>query len=118
MLSEAGNKVHLMYWDEEPLIENLGSGTVDAAASLLGNSEALQMYGSLLDKDFSGMLQEFLHKFTNGNALNFYQTEIKGVRDIDWKPFPKVLIVSDKTLSCETIGDRMKETEGLFDAAL
>lgn len=114
MLSEAGNKVHLMYWDEEPLIENLGSGTVDAAASLLGNSEALQMYGSLLDKDFSGMLQEFLHKFTNGNALRFYLNEIKGVGDIDWKPFPKALIVSDKNLSCDKIRDRLKEAEDLF----
>jgi len=52
-LSEGGNKVHVMYWDEKPLIENLGSGTVDVAAMLLGNGEALQLYGSVLDKDLS-----------------------------------------------------------------
>ena len=113
-LSEAGNKVHLMYWNEEPLIEKLGSGTVDAVGALLGNGEALQMYGSVLDKDLSGILQGFLKKFVKGNALQFYHNEIKGVGAIDWMPFPKALIVSDKKFSCDTIENRLKEIEGLW----
>lgn len=60
------------------------------------------------------MLQEFLHKFVKGNALKFYQNEIKGVSAIDWKPFPKAPIVSDKQFSCDKIEDRLKEIEGLF----
>ena len=45
-----------MYWDEKALIENLGSGSVDAAAALLGNGGALQMYGSVMNKDLSARL--------------------------------------------------------------
>jgi len=113
-LSEGGNKVHVMYWDEKPLIENLGSGTVDVAAMLLGNGEALQLYGNVLDKDLSVTLQEFLHKFVKGDALQLYRNEIKGIGDIDWEPFHKALIVSDKKFSCDTIENRLKEIEGLF----
>ena len=39
-LAESGNKVHLLYWGVKPLIEKLGSGTVDVAAAFLGNREA------------------------------------------------------------------------------
>ena len=117
-LSEGGNKVRVMYWDEKSLIENLGSGTVDVAAMLLGNGEALQLYGSVLDKDLSVTLQEFLHKFVKGDALQLYRNEIKGIGDIDWEPFHKALIVSNKKFSCDTIEDRLKEIEGLFDFAV
>ena len=33
-------------------------------------------------------------------------------------PFHKALIVSDKKFSCDTIEDRLKEIEGLFDFAV
>ena len=59
-LSEGGSRVHLLYWDDKPLIENLGSGTVDAAATLLGNDEALQLYGSMMNADLSEILQSLL----------------------------------------------------------
>lgn len=80
-LSEAGNKVHVMYWDKKPLIENLGSGTVDALAALLGNSEALRMYGNLMDEDDSEILRSFLHKFVNGEDLQLYPNEILQIRE-------------------------------------
>ena len=75
-LEEGGNQVRLMYWDEEPLIENLGSGTVDAAASLLGNGEALQLYPN----------------------------EIKGVDAFDWEAFPRMLVIANgKIVTIHTI---------------
>ena len=92
-LSEGGNKVRLIYWYEDALIENLGSGTIDLAAALLGNGEALQLYGSVLDKDLSDTLQSFLHKFVNGSSLQLYSNEIKGVDALDWEPFPKALVI-------------------------
>ena len=94
-LSEAGGKVHLMYWDEKPLIENLGSGTVDVAAALLGNGDSLQMYGNVMNDDLSEVLQGFLHKFLKGDALRLYPNEIKGVDAFDWQAFPQTLFVSD-----------------------
>ena len=104
-----------MYWDEKPLIENLGSGTVDVVAALLGNSAALEMYGSLMNKDLSETLQALMHKFICGDALQLYPNEIKGIDAIDWKEFPKALIVSDGKLLCGTIEERITEIDGLLD---
>jgi para-nitrobenzyl esterase len=114
-LSEGGNQVHLMYWAEKPLIENLGSGTVDAAAALLGNDEALQMYGSVMNADLSETLQTLLQKFINGDALQLYPNEIRGVDAFDWKAFPIALIVSDGKLLCDMIEDRITEIKGFLD---
>ena len=49
-LKQGGNQVHMIYWDEKALIEKLGAGTIDATGIILGNSEALQMYGSVISK--------------------------------------------------------------------
>ena len=117
-LSAGGNKVHLMYWDEKSLIEKLGSGTVDVAASLLGNGEALQMYGSVLKKDMSEILRILLKKFINGDKLELYPNEISGVDAFDWKAYPKALVVSDGKLLCDTIEDRLTEIKGLLDLAV
>ena len=114
-LSQGGNKVHLMYWDERALIENLGSGTADVLATLLGNGEALQMYGSVMNADLSETLQALLLKFVSGDALQLYRNEISGFDGLDWKAFPRALIVADGKLTCDTIEDRITEIEGLLD---
>lgn len=104
-LSEGGNRVYLICWDENPLIEKLGSGTVDATATLLGNSDALQMYGNVMNADLSEILQSMLQKFINGDALELYHNEIAGIDAFDWKAFPMALIVSEGKLQCDTIED-------------
>ncbi|MDO4403694.1 MAG: carboxylesterase family protein [Atopobiaceae bacterium] len=114
-LQEGGNTVHLMYWDEKPLIENLGSGTIDVAAALLGNGDALQVYGSVVDEGLSETLQALLVKFMKGDALQLYPNEIKGIDAFDWKEFPQALIVSDEKLLCDTIEDKITEVDGLLD---
>ena len=114
-LSEGGNNVHLMYWDVKPLIENLGSGTVDVAAALLGNEDALQMYGSVINKDLAETMQALLLKFMNGEALQLYRNEISGIDAVDWKPFPRALILSEDKLQCEPIEDRITAIKGLLD---
>ena len=117
-LSAGGNKVHLMYWDETALIENLGSGTVDALATLLGNGEALQMYGSVLNEDLSEMLQSLLVKFVRGDALQLYRNEISKTDSLDWKAFPQALIAADGKLTCAAIEDRITEVRALLDYML
>ena len=114
-LSQGGNKVHLMYWDEKALIENLGSGTADVLATLLGNGEALQMYGSVMNADLSETLQALLLKFVSGDALQLYRNEISGFDGFDWKAFPQALIVADGKFACDTIEDRIIELKGLLD---
>ena len=116
-LSQGGNKVRVMLWDEKPVIENLGSGTTDAAAALLGNAEALQMYGSVMDKDLSEILQTLLSKYIKGEALRLYRNEITGVDAMEWKVFPKALIVSDGIIKCGPIEDRITEVKELLEMA-
>ena len=115
MLSQGGNKVHLMYWDEKALIENLGSGTADVLAALLGNGEALQMYGSVMNADLSETLQALLLKFVSGEAMQLYRNEISGFDGLDWKAFPQALIVADGKFVCDTIEDKITEVKGLLD---
>ncbi len=117
-LSQGGNKVHLIYWDEKALIENLGSGTADVLATLLGNDEALQMYGSVMNADLSEVLRTLLLKFVSGDALQLYRNEISGFDGLDWKAFSKALIVADGKLTCDTIEDRITEVKGLLSYAL
>ena len=104
-----------MYWDEKPLIEKLGSGTVVAAATLLGNDVASQMYGSVVNEDLSEILQCLLHKYISGNALQLYTNEIKGIDALDWKAFPQALIVSDGKVQCGPIEDLLPEIGSLPD---
>ena len=103
MLSQGANKVFYIFWDEEALIEKLGSGTADILATFFGNSEALQLYGSILNKDLSEALQTFLYKFVSGEDLQLYHNEISGHDEFEWKDFPQALIISDGKLTCKMI---------------
>ena len=107
-----------MYWNEKPLIENLGSGRVDAAAALLGNSKASQIYGSVMNKDISEALQALLYKFVNGKSMQLYPNEIKGVGAFEWKKFPQALIISEGKLTSDTIEDRLTDVKALLSYML
>ena len=112
-LAEGGNKVYLLYWNVKPLLENLGSGTVDVASAFLGNSDGAQLYGNVLDADISEVLRSFLVKFLRGDAMRFYNNEIRGVSAIEWERCPKALLVSDKGLRCGPVEDKLTEIKGL-----
>lgn len=114
-LTEGGNKVRLLYWNVKPLIENLGSGTVDVAATFLGSREAVQLYGNVLNRDIAETLQKLFQKFERGDEMRLFNNEIKGIGAIDWKEFPRALIVSDKSFKCEPIADKLTEVKCLLD---
>ena len=99
-LARGGSKVNLIYWNEKALIEKLGSGTVDMAAALLGNGDALQLYGNVMDTNLSEMLQCMLHKFIAGEPLRLYSNELPGVDAFEWKAFPRTLVISDGKYLC------------------
>ena len=112
--SEGGSKVHLMYWDEKPLIEKLGSGSVNVMAALLGNNDASQLYGDVMNADISEILQSFLYKFIRGEELKLYHNEIGGVDELRWKAFPKALIVSDDKITCDKIEDELTDIKDIL----
>ena len=114
-LAIGGSKVRLLFWNRKPLIKNLGAGTIDVAASFLGNLDAALMYGNVMNFDLSDMLQAFLKKFVRGDKMQLYKNEIKGVNAVDWSVFPQALIVSDKGIHCEPIDDKLTEIKSLLD---
>ena len=60
-------------------------------------------------------LQALLQKFVSGDALQLYRNEISGFGGLDWKAFPRALIVAGGKLACDTIEDRITEVKGLLD---
>lgn len=114
-LAIGGSKVHLLFWNRKPLLKNLGAGTVDVAASFLGNLDASLLYGNVMNFDLSDMLQAFLKKYVSGDRMQLYKNEIKGVNAIDWKEFPQALIVSDKGIQCGPVEDKLTEIKALLD---
>lgn len=114
-LAEGGNTVYLLHWNVKPLLENLGSGTVDVASAFLGNTEGAQLYGNVLNADISEVLRSFLVKFLRGDAMRFYHNEIRGVDAMEWEQFPKALLVSDKGLRCGPVSDKLTEMKGLLE---
>lgn len=113
-LAASGSKVRLLYWDAKSLIENLGSGTVDVVAMLLGNREAAAMYGNVLNADIAETLQNLFRKFVGREEIKLFNNEIKGIGAIDWQEFPKALIVSEKDVRCGTIADKLTEIKELL----
>lgn len=117
-LSIGGSKVRLLFWNRKPLIKNLGAGTIDVAASFLGNLDASLMYGNVMNFDLSDVLQLFLKKFVDGDGMRLYKNEIKGVKAIDWDVFPQALVVSDGGIHCGPIEDKLTEIRSLLDFVL
>ncbi|MBR1760499.1 MAG: carboxylesterase/lipase family protein [Schwartzia sp.] len=113
-LAEGGNNVHLFYWAAKPLIENLGSGTVDVMATFLGSQRAAQMYGNVLNPDIAETLQTLFRKFESGETMRLHHNEIKGIDAIDWKEFPDALIVSEKAFRCGPITEKLTEVKELL----
>lgn len=81
-LVKNGNKVHILYWDVKPLIKNLGSGTVDVLMAFLGNNEAAQIYGKVLNQDTAKTLRNLFREFISGEELKLFNNEIKGISAI------------------------------------
>ena len=114
-LAQSGNKVRLLYWNVKPLIENLGSGTVDVAAAFLGSRKAVQLYGNVQNHDIAETLQKLFLKFESDDEIKLFNNEIKGINAIDWKKFPWALVVSEKSFKCEPIEDRLTEIKSLLN---
>ena len=75
------------------------------------------MYGNVLNQDIAETLQKLFRKFQSGDELKLFNNEIKGISAIDWKKFPRALIVSEKEFKCEPIADRLTEVKCLLKIA-
>ena len=73
------------------------------------------MYGNVVDKDLSEILQRFLVKFIRGESLRLYHNEIRGIDAIDWKKYPEALIITNDEIHCEPIDKKLNELGALQD---
>ena len=112
-LHEGGSTVRLMCWEQKPLYESLGSGSIDAAATLLGNGKALSLYGNVLNDDLSEVLQALLAKFVQGAEPELYHNEIKNVDALTWATFPQALVVRDDRLRSKPVEGELPRIKDL-----
>ena len=75
----------------------------------------MQLYGNVLNRDIAETLQKLFRKFESGDELKLFNNEIKGIGAIDWKEFPRALIVSEKAFKCEPIADKLTEIKCLLE---
>ena len=88
---------------------------MEVATALFGNKETARAYGNAVDADISEILRNFLKKFVCGEGMQIFNNEIRGVDAIDWKKFPKALIVSDKKIRCGQVEDKLTEVTSVLN---
>lgn len=82
------------------LIEKLGSGSIIMTSTILGNEDIAEVYGSVVNKDVSNIMQTLLSKFLHNEEVALYRNEIEGVDALNWKPYPGTLNVTDEGFIC------------------
>ena len=82
---------------------------------MLGNDEALQMYGDVMNDDLSQTLQNLLVKYIKGALLQMYSNEVRGYEAFEWKTYPQAFLAMDDKLECDMIEGRLTEIKGLLD---
>ena len=73
------------------------------------------MYGNVLNQDIAETLQNLFRKFVSGDKMHLFNNEIKGIEAIDWKEYPRALVVSEKEFKCEPIAGKLTEIKNLLD---
>ncbi len=119
-LKKAGKKIRCFYWNTETLVDKLGSGTIQIVPTLLGNSKAAETLGSIVNENIKQILQALIMKFVNGEEeICLSNNEIKGVMEINWEEYPKVLSISDKKIECleDFMGDEMPLINRILSAS-
>lgn len=86
-LAKGGSVVHCFYWNVKGNIEKLSANTVSLVTTILGNAKTGEQMGYLNDESLTEIMQALVGKFTRGKPLEFYNNELKGVREIVWKTF-------------------------------
>ena len=100
-VSGGSKPAYAFFSDLTPEIEKLGSGSLIMMATLLGNSDAILTYGSIVNEVTANILQTLLVKFLRGLKPELYKNEIDGVDAVNWEPYPKMLRITDRSFLCE-----------------
>ena len=116
-LHAGGSDVRLLYWDVDAVIKNLGVGDVNIVSTILGNSEAAEAYGNVVNEVICEILQTLMIKTVHGEEPALYNNEIQGVSAIQWESYPDILVVSKNRILLQAAEDVLKDALELLRAA-
>lgn len=97
----SSGRAYAAYFDIEPNIKYLGSGSVLMAATILGTKEAALSFGTIVNDDLAEIMQALILKFLHGEKPELYQNELDGVEALSWEPGPGVLHVTEDAIQYE-----------------
>lgn len=101
-MNASSGKAYAAYFDIEPKIKYLGSGSVLMAATILGTKEAALSFGTIVNDDLAEIIQALILKFLRGEKPELYQNELEGVEALSWEPGPGVLHVTEDAIHYES----------------
>ena len=108
--------MHVLFWDVDSVVENLGSGSVDIVNTVLGNQDAAVAYGSVVNESVQDVLQAFILKFIHEDSMELYNNEIDGINAIDWNEYPDVLLITDDSIRLQSAEELLPESWKLVAA--
>ena len=101
-LAKGGSNVHLFYWDKTGEVDKFKSNVISIVSTILGNNKLAESMGYIVDSDNTEVFQVLLHKFINGEKLELYKNEIRGIDEIVWGNYKdkegNVLCVKDNKI--------------------
>lgn len=100
--AKGGSNVHLFYWDKTNEVDKFKSNVISIVSTILGNSKLALSMGYIIDDDNTEVFQALLHKYINGEKLELYKNEIRGIDELVWKNYSdkedNVLCVKDNAI--------------------
>ena len=70
-----------------------------------------------MKESISEVLQAFLMKAAQGEALELYTNEVDGVDAIQWETYPNILAVSKNRIQLQTVENTLTDAKEMLDAA-
>lgn len=98
---------YLLYWDVDPVVENLGVGVTQVVSTVLNNKETANTYGNIVDDNIQEVLNKFIIKAINDKSLALYKNEVVGIDSIEWETFPYMLIFKTNIISLERYDEEL-----------
>lgn len=116
-LSEAlragGSSVHMIFWDAEAVIKNLGAGSVNAVTAILDNMESAAAYGSVVNESVVSVVKAFILKVINDEDTALYSNEVDGIGEIKWEPYPCILNVEADGVKLSQVAETLSDALAL-----
>ncbi len=109
-----GSSVRMMFWDVEATIRDLGTGSVNAVSSLLGNQDSAVAYGSVVNDSIRAVMQTLILKVIQSEDPSLYTNEVDGIDEIRWEPYPSILSVKDDGVTVRSLEETLPDAKKLL----